>query len=131
MAAKAGPVKLVGLDDLQRDLRRVSPEFEQRIEGDGLRSVEERAAADASARAVRRTGEYASSIRRMPEGGVGSLLKQAGVLHWGGVIRPRGAEISFPRRPVISEAMERNAPAIVDRVGDLVDEAARDAGWDR
>lgn len=131
MADKAGPVRVVGLDDLRRDLRRVSHELEERLDGDAFEEVEKKVAAEAQANAVKRTGGYARSIVPLPGRGVGSLLPQAGVLHFGGVIRPRGVDITFDRRPVISEAMEKLAPEALDRVGELVDEAARDAGWKR
>lgn len=132
MAADQGAeVRVVGLRDLQHDLARIAPELDDAIEAGGLGEIEKRIAQEASGRAVRDTGTYAQSIRRLPGGGVGSDLPQAGVLHWGGVIRPRGVDITFPRRPVIAEAQERLAPAVLDRVGELVEESARRAGWKR
>jgi hypothetical protein len=130
-ADRDGGVRVVGLRELQRDMARIAPKLEEAVEDGGLEQVEQRIASEASSRAVRQTGTYAASIIRLPTGGVGSLLPQAGVLHWGGVVRPRGVDITFPRRPVVSEAQERLAPQVVDRVGDLLDEAARKAGWDR
>jgi hypothetical protein len=132
---KDAPVKVVGLDDLQRDLKRVSPELERLVDAGGLDQISDRVAAEARNRAVKRTGKYAASIVRLPspDGGstVGSKLPQAGVLHWGGVIRPRGVDITFPRRPVISEAADRLAPQVVDQVGELLEQAAHRAGWKR
>jgi phage gpG-like protein len=60
---------------------------------------------------------------------VGSRLPQAGVLHFGGTIRPRGVPIAFPARPVISEAVDRNTDRIVNELGDAVEQAARRTGW--
>jgi hypothetical protein len=62
---------------------------------------------------------------------VGSRLPQAGVLHWGGTIRPRGVPIKFEPHPVMSDALDRRTNEIVDDLGDAVDRAARKAGWRR
>ncbi len=120
-----------GLRELQRDLKRVAPEAGREL-GKELRGIAKDVAADAQARAPKRTGAYARSIRvYAAKGGaaVGSRLPQAGVLHWGGKIRPRGVEIRFARRPVVVEAAERMEREIVERAGDAVDRAARKTGW--
>jgi hypothetical protein len=135
MAGKEGArveVEVKGAREFQRDLSRVPRDTARNTE-DVLERNANLIAAEARARAPRQTGRYAASIRARPsrEGGmtVGSDLPQAGVLHYGGTIRPRGVDIRFPARPVISDALEDRADKIVDEVGDAVDKAARRAGF--
>jgi phage gpG-like protein len=93
-----------------------------------------RIAIEARVAAVKRTGRYAASIRPYVTArgaSVGSRLPQAGVVHFGGTIRPRGVPITFPARPVISELVDRNTDRIVNELGDAVETAARRTGWHR
>lgn len=128
MADRASAVRIEGLREFRRDLRRVSPEVDKELRGD-IKKITEDVAAEARGHAVRRSGAYADSIRAYAGGFVGSRLPQAGVLHWGGTIRPRGVEITFPRRPVVLDAVEHQSRRIVDRMGDAVERAAKNAGW--
>jgi phage gpG-like protein len=120
-----------GLGEFRRDLRRLEPLVDRELR-DALREAGEKVAITAGAHAQRRTGEYAHSIRAFVSGAkvsVGSTLPQAGVLHFGGVIRPRGVPITFRPHPVILEAIEDHADELVDDIGDGVERAARRAGW--
>jgi hypothetical protein len=131
MADRNVGVRVDGLREFRRDLKRVSPEVNAGLR-DELKRIGETVAAEARGAAVKRTGQYAASIRPYAAGAgvaVGSRLPQANVLHWGGTIRPRGALITFRSRPVISEAVEHQAGRIVDRMGDVIEQAARSAGW--
>lgn len=131
MAGRDAAVHVDGLREFRRDLKRVSPEVAKELAGD-IKKVAESVAAEARSKAPRRTGAYAASIRPYAAKGgasVGSRLPQAGVLHWGGTIRPRGVDITFPRRPVVLEAAERQADQIVDRMRDAIEQAAKRAGW--
>jgi hypothetical protein len=124
-------VRIEGAREFRRDLKRLQPEAEKLLRAD-IREIAARIATEAQAHAVRRTGTYAASIRPYVSGlraQIGSRLPQAGVLHWGGTIRPRGAPITFSARPVISEALDRNTDRLVDDMGDAVEQAARRAGW--
>jgi len=115
----------------RRDLKKLSPEVNKQL-GRELREVGKIVAADARARAPKRSGAYARSIRvyATTKGvSVGSRLPQAGVLHWGGTIRPKGVPIVFKPAPVIVDAANRNMDKIVDRAGEAVEDAARKAGW--
>jgi phage gpG-like protein len=89
-------------------------------------------AADAASNAPRRSGAYARSIKpyvTAKGASVGSRLPYAGVVHWGGTIRPRGVPIKFEPHPVISDALDRRTNEIVDDLGDAVDRApAKRAG---
>lgn len=125
-------VRVEGLREFRRDLKRVSPEVNAHLR-DEMKRLGETVAAEARSAAVKRTGRYASSIRAYAAGpgvAVGSRLPQANVLHWGGTIRPRGVDITFQQRPVISQAVERHENQIVDRVGDMIERAARRGGWE-
>jgi hypothetical protein len=124
-------VRVEGLRELRRDLRKLSPEVNKQL-GRELREVGKIVAADARARAPKRSGAYARSIRvyaTMKGVSIGSRLPQAGVLHWGGTIRPRGVAIEFPRRAVIVDAADAQTRRIMDGVGDAVDRAAHTVGW--
>lgn len=124
-------VRVEGLREFRRALKGVSREFDRELRAE-LKDVGEDVAAEARRTAPRRTGQYANSIRVYANArgvSIGSRLPQAGVLHWGGSIRPRGVEIRFPRRAVITDAAERQTARIVDGVGDAVERAARKAGW--
>lgn len=126
-------LRVEGLREFRRDLKRLSPELDRELAKE-IKSAAQTVAREARAdpRTPRRTGRYANSIRvYAAKGGasVGSRLPQAGVLHWGGTIRPRGVPIEFPRRAVIFDAAERQSPRLVEDVGDAVERAARKAGW--
>jgi phage gpG-like protein len=129
----AQPVRVEGLRDFRRDLKRLEPEVEKLLRAD-IRLIAAGVATEAqvAARSFARSGAYARSIRPYASGmkaQVGSKLPQAAVLHWGGTIRPRGVPITFKPRPVISEALDRNTDRIVNRFGDAVELAARRVGW--
>lgn len=124
-------VHIEGAREFRRELRLFRPEVDKQLRAD-IRVIAAKVAAEAQGRAPRRTGTYARSIRPYVSGlraQVGSRLPQAGVLHWGGTIRPRGVPIVFPARPVISEAVDRMSDRIVDEFGDAVETAARRVGW--
>jgi phage gpG-like protein len=126
-------VPVEGLREFHRDLKRLEPEAAKLFRAD-LRAIGVRVAGEARSQAVQRTGAYARSIRpRVTVRGVsvGSRLPQAGVLHFGGTIRPRGVPILFPARPVISEAVDRNTDRLVNDLGDAVEQAALRTGWHR
>ena len=127
----ADPVRVEGLREFRRDLKKLEPEVAKELRKD-IKAAAGKVAAVASAAAPRRTGAYARSIKPYVTArgaSVGSRLPQAGVLHWGGTIRPRGVDITFPARPVVSEALDRQTDRIVDELGDAVEAAAKKAGW--
>jgi hypothetical protein len=126
-------VRLEGFREFQRDLKKLEPAVAKELRQDIKAAAGKVAvAASASAGSFSRTGEYAKSIRPYVTArgaSVGSRLPQAGVLHFGGTIRPRGVPIVFKPRPVISDALDRRTDQIVQDFGDAVDRAARAAGW--
>jgi phage gpG-like protein len=129
--ARDPAVHVEGLREFRRDLRKLEPETAKEFRKD-LKAAGEKVAAEARGRAVKRSGAYARSIRPYVSAkgvSVGSRLPYAGVLHYGGTIRPRGVPITFRARPVISEAVDRMTDRIVDDLGDAVERAARKTGW--
>lgn len=79
-----------------------------------------------------RTGALAESYRAFTRGnvaGVRSPLPYAGVIEYGGTISPRGVPILIQRQAPITRAIERERDAIVERLGDGIEEAARRAGF--
>ncbi len=127
----ADAVRTPGLREFRRDLKKLEPLVERELRAD-IKAVAGRVASEAQAAAPHRTGAYARSIRpyvTAKGASVGSRLPQAGVLHFGGTIRPRGVPITFPPRPVVSQALDRMTDRIVEELGDAVEKAARSVGW--
>src|SRR4051812_28631651 len=92
-------VQTHGLAELRRDLKRLDPLVDRELR-DSIREAAGKVAVTAGALAPFRTGELAHSIRPYVSGArasVGSTLPYAGVVHWGGTIRPRGVPIKFAR----------------------------------
>jgi phage gpG-like protein len=120
-----------GLGELRRDLRRLEPLVDRELR-DALREAGEKVAITAGALAPRRSGALAHSIRPFVSGArvsIGSTLPYAGVVHWGGTIRPRGVPITFKPTEFVTRAAEDHADELVDDIGDGVERAARRAGW--
>ena len=127
----ADPVHVEGLREFRSDLKKLQPEVGKELRAD-IKVAAAKIAAEAASVAPRRTGAYARSIRPYVTArgaSVGSTLPQAGVLHWGGTIQPRGVPITIEARPVISTALDRQSDRLVDELGDAVERAARKAGW--
>jgi phage gpG-like protein len=124
-------VEIEGLREFRRDLRRLDSGIDRELRG-SIREAAGKVAVTAAGLAPRRTGALARSIRPYVSGArasVGSRLPYAGVVHFGGMIRPRGVPISFKPTEFISRAVESHANALVDDLGDAIEHAARRAGW--
>lgn len=124
-------VRIDGLAKLRRDLRDLDKDAlkELRLV---LKSAADEVAREASATAPRRTGNLARSYQPFTRGnvaGVRSKLPYAGVVEWGGTIRPRGVPIEFQRRQPIGRALERRQDQIIEKVADGIDDIARRNGW--
>ncbi len=61
--------------------------------------------------------------------GVRSRLPYAGVIEYGGTIRPRGVPIEFRRYQPVSRAIERNADQIAEELGDRIEDLTRRHGF--
>lgn len=127
------PVRLEGFKEFRRDLKKLEPDVAKRLQQD-IKQAAGKVASSASsaAQSYAKTGKYARSIKpyvTAKGASVGSRLPQAGVLHYGGTIRPRGVPIKFPARPVISTALDQQTDQIINDLGDAVEQAAKHAGW--
>lgn len=124
-------VKVEGLAELRRDLRRLEPAALKEIQGT-LKGAVNVVAREAALLAPRRTGEYAASFRPYTRGnraGVRSTWPGAGVHEYGGTIRPRGTPILIRRSAPITRAAERQMDTVVQELGDGIEQAARSTGW--
>jgi hypothetical protein len=124
-------VKVEGGAQLRRALRRTEPEVDKALAAE-LRDVADAIRDEAAAGAPRLTGDLAASLRVSVQAkrvSIYSRLPQAGVLHWGGTIEPRGVPITFPRTEFITRVVEVRSARIMEGVGDAFEDAARKAGW--
>jgi phage gpG-like protein len=124
-------VRVEGLAELRRDLRATDRETLREVQGT-LRNAAGIAAAQAALLVARRTGALAASYRAYARGnraGVRSSLPYAGVVEYGGTIRPRGTAIKFRRSLPVSRAVLRETDTIVEAIGDGIEAAARRTGW--
>lgn len=129
--AKNFAVNTTGLREFRRDLKRIGPELDKELRVE-LREAVNTVAAQAAATAPRKTGRLAASYRpfvNLRTGGVRSRLPYAGVIEYGGTIRPRGTDITIRRYAPITRAVEQQTERIVEQFGDAVDRAAHRAGW--
>jgi len=124
-------VQVKGLADLRRDLRRLDQEALKEIRG-ALKDAADVVARDAATLAPRRTGRLAASYRPFTSGnvaGVRSRLPYAGVIEFGGTIRPRGVPIEIRRYEPVTRAVERQRDRVVEQVADGIEAAAKRTGW--
>jgi phage gpG-like protein len=124
-------IRTENLAQLRRDLKRLDPLIDRELR-DSIKEAADKVAVTAGALAPRRSGALAHSIRPFVSGAkasVGSTLPYAGVVEFGGSIRPRGVPITFKPAGMVGRAVEDHADQIVEDIADGVDRAARRAGW--
>lgn len=124
-------VRVDGLREFRRDLRKVDREVDKELRGE-IKDAANTVLEEARATAPIRTGALARSLKVSVTGrgaSIYSALPYAPVVHWGGVIEPRGVPIRFPRTEFITRAVERGADRLVEDIGDGVERAAKRAGW--
>ncbi|MGI8593938.1 MAG: hypothetical protein ACR2ML_06155 [Solirubrobacteraceae bacterium] len=119
-------VTVEGLRDLRRDLKRIGTDA-NRDARDALRragqKVLDKAAGDAPRgtrplppgrrKRLYQTGRVAVTQRAVD---IRFTAPYAKVVHWGGTIRPRGAPITFRRRPFLADAAEAQMDEFVDEL---------------
>src|SRR5436190_13452137 len=123
MPARDTAVRVEGLAELRRDLRRMQPDTLKEVR-EVLKHSAEIVAANARTRAPRQTGKLAASIRAGTAGNsavVRSRLPYAAVHEFGGTIRPKGAPILIKRREMVTGALASRTEAIVDALADGID----------
>lgn len=124
-------VQTEGLAELRRDLKRLDPLIDRELR-DSIREAADKVAVTAGALAPRQSGALAHSIRPFVSGAkasVGSTLPYAGVVEWGGTIRPRGVPITFKPAGMVGRAVEDHADQVVGDIWDGIERAAHRAGW--
>ena len=127
----ADAVRIEGLADLRRDLRRADPEIRREVTR-ALRAGAVTVAAAAGPLAPRRSGTLASSFRPGSSGDtafVRSRVPYAGVVEFGGTIRPKGTPIEIRPQPAVTRALALREDSIVEKVGDALDGVFARAGW--
>ena len=129
--AKDVAVKVEGLKELRRDLRRLDKQVDRELTV-AIKHAADKVTITAGALAPRRSGDLAHSLRPSVRGATASIrstLPYAGVVHWGGTIRPRGTPILFKRSGFITRAIRDHTNELVDDIGDAIENAARATGW--
>lgn len=124
-------VKVHGLKELRRDLRRQDPDTVKEIR-ETLRRAAGLVARQAATIAPRRTGRLAESYRPFTRGniaGVRSALPYAAVHEYGGTISPRGVPIVIRRTAPVSRVVMRETESIVRELEDGIMDVARRHGW--
>lgn len=127
----ADAVRIEGLADLRRDLRRAEP----RVRREVTQALKEGAvvvAAAASPLAPRKSGTLAASYRAGAAGNsayVRSRVPYAGVQEFGGVIRPKGSPVRIRPQPAVTRALSLKEDSVVDAVGDALDGVFARTGW--
>lgn len=124
-------VEVKGLRDLRRDARRLGPDYLKEIQR-VIKGAAEIVAREAATLAPRKTGRLAESIRGTTSGDKGivrSPLPYAPVHEYGGSISPRGTKIQIRESGFVRRAIENKQDAIVDALGDGLEDAARRNGW--
>lgn len=121
-------VEIEGLKALDRDLKRLHPEVQKELKT-GMKGIASKIAREATTRAHARsfvyrgagTGTKASVRSAGPKGYVARFLEFG--------FHPRGSSTFVEGRNIVGSIIEREEQEIIDAVGDLVDQAARQAGW--
>jgi Bacteriophage HK97-gp10, putative tail-component len=127
----AGAVRIDGLRDLQRDLKAFAPDARR----DVTRALKEGAGEVARAAgplSAWRSGKLAGSWRpgaSTMKGYVRSRLPYAGVIEYGGTIRPKGAPVEIKAHPAGTRALQLKEDGIVEKVGDALMRVAARHGW--
>jgi hypothetical protein len=124
-------LKVDGLKDFRRDLKRLGPEVDKDLRRE-IRDASTRVLQEARAVAPVRTGTLARSLKvsvTQRGASIYSDLPYAPIVHWGGTISPRGVPITFERTEFISRPAERQADSLAEDIAEGVERAARRVGW--
>jgi phage gpG-like protein len=129
--AQDSAVRIEGLREFRRDLRALERDAPKALNV-AFKEAAQPMVSRAQQLTPRRTGRLASSIRATTRGDrlfIGSRLPYASLLHWGGVIRPKGAPITFRRTEFITRAVADKQDELIDRLGDAIEDSARRHDW--
>lgn len=124
-------VKAIGFREFSRDMRRLDPAFAREARRE-YQSLGQPVLESAQGLAPRQTGAFARTLKlSVTQRGIAIVSSHpgAGVLHWGGTIRPRGVPITFPRTLFAVRAAEAHMNRLVEGLGDAIERAADSTGW--
>lgn len=128
----ADAIRIHGLEEFQRDIKRMAPDQRREIPK-ALRKSAVLVHRTGMPFVARRTGTLGAAWRvgaNQRDGAfVRNRLPQAGVLEFGGTIRPRGTPFTVRAQPSMTRALEARQEDIVDLVADVLDVVARRNGW--
>lgn len=117
-------VRIEGLADFRRDLRRINPELNKGVR-EALKRAVEPVASEARAKAPKRSGRLASSIKPFTKGNVAGVAVTARDRRTG-YRYPRRIEFADGgRRAFLAPAVERKAPEVERALEGLLDDIAR------
>lgn len=124
----AGTVQVIGLKQLDRDLKQLHPKVQRELKDD-LKMVAGKIAGEATARVGARsfayrataTGTRASVVSFGPKGFV-ARFREFG-------FHPRGSRTLVQGRNTVGEIIDRREQQIIDGIDSAVDKAARSTGW--
>lgn len=127
----ADAVHIEGLAELRRDLRKMQPAARREVTR-AMKPAAELVRKTAVPFTARRSGDLAGGWRAGAAGNkayVRNRLPYAGVVEFGGTIRPKGAPVVIRAHPAATRALELKQEQIVDLVADAIDNVAQRHGW--
>jgi phage gpG-like protein len=129
MASQA--IRVDGLKDLQRDLKQLQPAARKDITKalrEGAKLIHRTGRPYVAQKSGRLARGWRPGATQM-QGFVRNREPYAGIQEYGGTIRPKGAAVEIRAKPSMTRALEQRQEALVDSVGDAVEDAARRYGW--
>lgn len=124
-------IKIAGLKELQRDLRRMQPAAAKDMRSE-LRQGALTVARAAGPYTPVKSGKLAASYKpgATNRGAfVRSRLPYAGIHEYGGTISPKGATITIRESAPIRKAIDAKADSIVNDIADGIQRVAKRHGW--
>ena len=127
----ADPVKVIGLRELRRDLRKIDKDAPKAV-AKVVKAAAVIVATAAEGLVRSQSGRLASSIRgttRGDRGIVRSTVPYAGVQEYGGTIRPRGTAIEIIGQGFVEKAIENKRDEVAEAIGYGIEALAVRNGW--
>lgn len=132
--ARTPGVLVEGIKDLRADLRAIDRALPKELTK-ALKTAAEEVLPTARALAPRRSGRLAASLRASGAGtkaSIRSSLPYANAVHWGtGVRRGKAGPHNIAPKKFVVRAIDLNRDAVVDTLGDAIEDLARRHGWHR
>ena len=127
-------VRIHGLRELQRDLKKIDKALPKDLRGSLKDAIQDEVVPLAKAFAPRRSGRLMSQIKAGASGNKGYVRVPASVpyanaQHWGGTVGPKKTS-RIKGTLFATRAIELRHNEIVDRIGDSIEKLAKSNGWD-